>query len=213
MSSNRYRKRAAAYSRKPLSKAQVGAVAKVVKSQLNKVSEKKYKTTELANIDADSTPVVTLINPPAQGDGQNSRDGDSLYITSLSGKIRVEVGATNTHVRLILIQWFEDNNVDVPVAADILEDLTTPELAQYNIDNKRKFRVLYDRSFLNNSGAVNTLHLSNFMLSGNKIPMKKMQFNAGATTGVGQFYLLSMGSSADATDTYSAYIRMRYRDM
>lgn len=203
----------------PLSKPQVKAVRKIANSQINKISELKFKdTSDAADRLSYDSPTINLVDMPAQGDGQSSRDGDSIWLKNYLLRLRVlrpaQASAVSATYRVMVVQWLEDNATATPTLADILQDATTDELcliSPYKVDEKKKFRVIFDvtGTVKDDSGPVR--HYSKFL----KPAKRKMQFNAAAVTGVGNFYLIGISSETNASGNgpllYS-YHRLRYLD-
>lgn len=191
-------------------------IRSVVKSVISQQSERKVLDTDLSTVAANSTTgvVVTKLTPPAQGDTASTRDGDQLWLTSLRihGLVNC-VTDRNTNIRMILIQWLEDDGDTVPVIGDILQNTTANDLASsfYLVNPTKKFKILSDKLYnfdANNDAAQKTYHVS---VTGKQFAIQKMSFNAGATTGVGQLYLLSMGSKLTGSCD-RLLTRMRYLD-
>lgn len=199
-----------------LSKAQKNAVKKIATSAITKVSEKKFldQASGPTQIGYDA-PVISLISMPVQGDSVNTRDGDNLFIKSLRLKGQVATSGQDVRVRVIVFQWMEDNATSSPTASDILQDVTQYDIlnSPYKINGPKHFKVLMDRRYVLDSPGQTWSRLFQANL---KLPQKKIQFNAGLATGVGQVYVMTL------SDTYTVasgsggnvtwYSRLRYLD-
>jgi len=207
------------YRRNPLTAPQSRAVAKIAMKQINKVSELKYKDTSATNEELSyDAPYIKLLDMPAQGDTQTTRDGDSIYIKKLFLRAWVKnIGATTVDVpvRVMLVQWLEDNANDTPTLGEVLESAAqyVSINSPYKITDKKKFKVLHDQRF--HISEDNGPSLKFLTISPKRLKQRKIQFNAGAVTGVGNIYLIAFSDRTDASDTgpvINFYSRLRYLD-
>lgn len=181
-----------------------------VKNIINRGKEKKTIDTNFSAIDADSLPVVTKLTWPAQGLTDTTRIGDKIELIGIEIRGHIQFQVLTGHVRLILFQWQADDTV-LPVLADILDSSGLgAEVDHYAHNNRNKYKILWDRSFNNHSGGVNFRTSFKKYL---KPTRKNIIFdNAAVTATKGSIFLLSMGTGADGTDTYTMVARMFYRD-
>lgn len=93
-----------------------------------------------------STPAITQLTNIDQGDTDTTRDGSSIKITGiyLRGFARSNASTTNCIVRLIIV-WDRQTNQAIYSADDLLYDSTQIN-SLLNIDNGRRFRVLWDKA-------------------------------------------------------------------
>lgn len=198
-----------------LSKRQYRAVAQVANKQIHKMSELKVYNGLSSSVVSRWPATLTKINPPAQGDGQSDRDGDSIYIKSLAvnGMLSPETANHSTH-RVMLIQWLEDDST-APVLSDILTDVASSELAinSFYITNPQKqFKVLDDRLYFfdtNNSSALKPYRVR---VKSRDIIKHKPDYNPAALTGTGNFYLITMSNSTTDGSMRTPLSRLRYFD-
>ena len=87
---------------------------------------------------------ITQLTNIDQGDTDETRDGSSIKITSMLGRIALtkDSNVTTTIVRLIIVLDKQTNQA-VYSATDLLQ--TGQVLSSLNIDNGRRFKVLLDR--------------------------------------------------------------------
>lgn len=195
----------------PLSRAQAKAVLKLA----NGPRELKYVDQDHGNLNAQSTAVVTKINPPAQGDGVSSRDGDSYFLKSLQLTSFLNPGsATGNVFRFIVFQWLEDDAADVPVVGDILANTSSANdqvNSFYNINSRKRYRVIYDKKLYIDpnqaSGGFKPVKMYT-----TKIPQRKIILNEAALTGVGNFYMITLGTASSLSIFTGTNTRMRYMD-
>lgn len=203
--------------RLPLSKPQVKAVQKIANKQINRVSELKYHDVQVTSqaIAYDSVYVVDLL-APAQGDSVTTRDGDSLYIKNHRVKmelLRDSATGIDTAGRVLIIQWLEDSASGAPTLSDVLADTTRFDgtISPYLINSSKKFKVLYDKVFtLSENNGPDYRHLTAKL----RPLVRKIKFNAGATTGVGKIYLMAFSDRPAATSppVLTMYSRNRFLD-
>lgn len=111
-------------------------------------SEKKYIDLSFNNNPDVSSGTVNFLNDIPVGDTAITRDGNSVRMKSLSikGVIQLNTSATQTYVRMLVVQWYA-NVLDVtPSFADVLESLSIT--SHYNKDYVGNFRVLTDRNMI-----------------------------------------------------------------
>ncbi len=212
--------------RKPLSKAQYKTVAKIANKQIHKMSELKTLDTnhgDQAIIPLGGAPhaAATLekITMPAQGSGDGTRDGDSLYLRSLSLNGTMKPAATDKTqiIRLILVQFLDTDAGNVPDVSDILADVTTGNALEsihsfYVTDPPRKFKVLDDRIYYWDSNNVIAQKPYRVRIKARDLMIRKPQFTDGLVTGTGQIYLFGMSEVSDGALIQQLQSRWRYFD-
>ena len=102
----RYRRK-----RKPLSKAQYKAVAKVANKQIHKMSELHTLDDQPADVGMTTSGTPVLVAFPVQGDGSNQRIGDSIYLKSLQCRYMLSNESdVDLACRVIFFQWMEPDS-------------------------------------------------------------------------------------------------------
>lgn len=163
----------------------------------------KYSST---STEITSTMASTPICAPQQGDGEQQRLGDEIEIAGIHVKFHIIQDQVSTQLpRILLIQWYTDNAVDTPAAADLLENPTDPQSQLVQSKNERaKFKVLYDGFFpMLGSGANNSVPKKDFWISGKGL--KHIKFQNGAVTGKNTLYLCTIGNYATGSCLSWAY--------
>lgn len=92
--------------------------------------------------------VRILLNGLTKGDGYNNRDGRQVRFKSLQMKYSVEhsgAGAQN-RVRVMVVVDKQPNQAAFTVA-DLLQDTAIPTLSPRNLNARKRFAWLYDKSF------------------------------------------------------------------
>jgi len=141
----------------------------------------------------------SLIN---QGDTVNLRNGDRIQPTSLEVNFRMTFGIAPSQIaRVMIIQWKPDNGVDAPFMNKILSTSGT----DYSVHSpliqskvlRSKFAVLYDRTIPNLNSVTGSAYA--FRVKIKKFSGKYIYYNAGATTGKNQIYVLAFSDTTVAS--------------
>lgn len=125
-------------------------------------------TTSWAALNPTGTGCTNSISVPSQGDGESERDGRVYYIKSVhvKGFVKIDTGEdaiapiTPLHVRVI-VYWDTQTNAAEATATDIMDAGGGSDvLAFRNLQNSKRFIVLYDETMhitpdLVNNGASN----------------------------------------------------------
>ncbi len=188
------------------------AMAKYLKSVVN-VEYKNFDTQTLASAIGQTPAIVQLSNIP-QGDTTITRDGASVKIVSLRFAYFVEAhaSATNTVLRVMLV-CDKQTNQAIYIAGDLLEDVTANDaiISPRNLNNSRRFRVLYDRVHtFSNTGKQMAYYSKNIKLQ------LKIRFD-GSTPSIADLTENSLSSMfvsnhASNTPSVSHSVRLRYVD-
>lgn len=159
------------------------AVAYSVKKLLN--VEKKFVDNSLQTTLGHDAPVIQLLNGVAQGDGDQTRDGNSIKMlyAQVHGQM-TNLTASDRTVRIMVVQQ-RDTNGTAPVISDILADSAsayTP-LSFFQRNTIHKFNVLYDKRIsLTDVASDKALRQFNINIPFNGDHSSKVRFdNSGAT--------------------------------
>lgn len=175
-------------------------------------AEEKFHDATLTGSSVDyTTGVVSTLNSIAQGDTDETRDGDSVKITRLTGNIQVSGNAAaNTLIRYWIV-WDPMNTITT--LANLWETgAATSILGNKDHDHRFQTRVLYDSRPLplvvaNDSYVrVRAINLKIF---------KHTQFEAGTTTinsGALKLFAISDQANASNEPTIRAQLRVHYID-
>ncbi len=188
------------------------AMAKYLKSVVN-VEYKNFDVTTLSQVVGVTPIIVQLTNIP-QGDTTNTRDGASVKIVSLrlAYTITTHASAPQTIARIMIV-CDKQTNQAIYTAADLFQDPDTGEniISPRNLDNSRRFRVLYDKLHsYSNVGRVGDYHQVN----------KKLQLKIrydGSTPSIADLTQTSLSlvmicNQASNTCLVSHNTRLRYVD-
>lgn len=197
--------------------------------------EKKTVDLAIANYQANSTAVFTLLNGSAEGVGITQHVGRrvNLKSTYIRGHVTIENAAIGTVdifsqtqlVRAMLVMDWQPNQATA-VAAELFTDPTTPAHSQLNLDNRERFSVLWDKTWALGPLQTTTasgVYADNCCRAIKKYKKLNLQCVYDATAGAtiasittGALYLVTCGSNAPGTGTDSVVfvsVRTRFTDV
>lgn len=198
-------------SHKPLPKMVKQEVKSLVKRQMR--GESKYL---LSNANTSVTYNGTLarlssIPQSAGASTDTTRIGDAVQPTSLQLTYTFyNIGAAGVNpyesdCRVIVFRWLVDDSLSAPTAGLILNSVggIYSAISTFNHDQRGNFEVLYDKLHLISNS---TLQPSNKPVRASiKVNSKKIQYVAGATNGLNNIYILTIGDSDTAVDPVLNY--------
>lgn len=194
-------------SRAGLTKRQKKQVERIIKSK----QELKYHNVS-DQVTVNDTGTVFNISQIAQGDTDQTRDGDALLATSIHCKFQVGRADNTNMMRVILFRWLAEDTstIDPPTMTKILQTTGSVQpMAQLNHDFRSKFQVLYDRIVTVDQVANDQY----FWQINKKLAKVPMRFSAGTTNGKNKIWMLAVSDSSTVTDPSFLYdIRINYTD-
>lgn len=195
--------------------AAVAAVRGVVRAYPAAPGEFKSVDTTV-NISADTTGGVQLLNGLARGDDIGSRVGREVVLKSIelraTGRVTDTTGTDQT--QRILVVYDRQANAAAPAIADVLAAANV--LYPRNLENRRRFKILFDRSYtLNASGeAGSQKHMKWYRRLDH--PVVFNSGNAGTVADItsGSLYAMVLGNNAPGVTagTVSGRVRVRFLD-
>lgn len=196
------------YKRRALGKRQARAVATIAKKQIRKTSEWKHHTSTVS-ASVDSAGSVFDLSTVAQGDTDTSRDGDTIFASSVIIRGFITTQDTFNRFRVIFVQW----KAPVITIADVLIVTAGHEVdSMYNTDKAQQYKIMFDRTYTlnpNYSGGVRTHQLINKL----RFSSRRMQFSAGTLTGNNKLYMICISdSSVAAHPTIDLVTKLNFRD-
>lgn len=111
--------------------------------------------TEFKTIDSTGTSTAVpnagvriLLNGLVKGDGISNRSGRKVRFKSLQLKYSCEHSGAGAQNRVrVMVVVDKQPNAAVFTVADLLEDTAIPTISPRNLDNRKRFAWLYDKSF------------------------------------------------------------------
>lgn len=171
-------------------------------------SEKHFRDFNSAT-SIDDSGQIFVFTTIAQGDDVGDRNGNSILVKGLFGRLSFDkhASATSTYIRVIFFR--EDQQVadTAPGVTDVLE--TSAFDSALNLDTRGRFKILKDMVVTLDS-AKNTNAFKKF----NIVINKHMKFNGSANTDIqkGGLYMLMISNEATNTPTIGAKVRISYHD-
>ncbi len=162
-----------------------------------------------------STPVIIQLSNIPQGDTTITRDGAQCKVLSIELDITVARTASSitTYARCLLV-CDKQTNQAIYVNSDLLSDITINDsiVSRYNLDNKFRFHVIWDRVFALPSGGQSSAAHFKKTFRMNKI----LRFD-GSTPSIADltsnsFSLLQMSSEATNEPEITMFSRIRFVD-
>lgn len=112
-----------------------------------------------------SAPVIIQLSNIPQGDTTISRDGNQCKMSGLQMDyiITQHASAITTHVRVLLVLDKQTNQA-VYTNTDLLQDVTIRDnlVSPRNLDNMKRFTVLYDKTHVLTSGGVRSVSVRRY---------------------------------------------------
>ncbi len=187
-------------------------VALTVKKLLN-VEFKRFDVSATAQAQTTTVTILQVSNI-LLGDGGLSRDGNQIKITGiyLNYLWTIHASATTTQVRVMLVQDSQTNGA-IYAASDLLVDQTGTDniISPYNLDNKYRFRVLFDRTHVLNDNGNQSVIVNKFIKLDQRM---RFDASAGDITDVTSmsYSLVFVSSEATNTPARTHHCRIRFID-
>jgi len=177
----------------------------------------EFKSVDVtADLACDSGSQVLLLNGIARGDEINERVGREVTLRSIQFNFtpHVTVATGTDQQQRVLLVYDRQTNATALTAAQVL--LTADTVAPRNLENRKRFKILFDRTFaLNASGEPGSAVTRRFY----RKLRHPVSFNAGdagtvADIVTGSLYLVVVGSNAPGVTAGSVIFatRIRYTD-
>lgn len=191
-----------------------------VRASRTRPAELNFLDTNFPNVGVNSTGLLTLLNGMAPGTTGSDRIGRRIRICSFQIRLvfQNDTASTFSHCRMILFMDKQANGA-APAITDLLTS-ASPQ-AMLNLDNARRFRVLYDKDFVligNSTSPSNSVE-------GKRITYYRKTnimtvYNSGSAGTIGDIetnslYCLLIGSAASGTgdSACAGFIRIRYEPL
>lgn len=201
-------------NKRPFTKAQYRAVAKVANKQVHKLSElhtiDESPISKAMTLLSAETPVV--IKFPVQGDGSDQRIGDSIYLRSVNFRCLLQNELDVDLVsRVVFFQWMEP--ASDPVVGDLFAD-TSKLTSPYVVNPTKRFKIMHDSMHVWDSNANSKGNrYMNLSFKGKSFKIHKPDFEADATeVATGRIWYIIASNVADIGQIDQIYTRVRYFD-
>lgn len=187
------------------------AYSKKALSMLN--VEYKCHDTQLSSLAITTVATIHALTNVAQGDTTNERDGNQMKITRNLLRYSVVGGpADDTLIRVMLVLDKQTNGALYAIS-DLLQDTSVTDIiiSPLNLDNKFRFRVLYDRVHSLSSEGKNSINVSKMFKMGLRI---RFDANDQMITDLTSYSLSFVAVANQATNTpnLTLFNRVRFVD-
>ncbi len=188
-------------------------IARGVKSLLN--VEFKFFDSQVTNTEILSTPQLFQLTNVVQGDGGSNRDGNQIKVVGnlLKYSVTMDASAVTSQLRVMLVLDKQTNGA-IAIAADVLEDITVFDaiVSPLNLDNKYRFRILYDKVHLFSNAGANKLHYRDkYIKMSERIRYDGTAGNITDITSSSLFLLVVSSTGAQGPD-FVLHNRVRFLD-
>lgn len=199
----------------PLSKRQKKTVKRLISNQI----EKKFFDFNAAATGIDAAGVAGDISAVtvASSATTSGRDGTSIMAKELRVNFQIISSDATNQVRVIVFQWKQSSAGNPIITADVLQQVAfVPPMAQTAWDNvdDGSLHVMYDKCFQVATGAGTPIAITKRLIfRGRKLGTKRLDFDAGGTTGHNHYIVFFISDSAAASHpTVAQSHRLIYTD-
>lgn len=186
------------------------SLANKIKSVIKNVAEKKEVDLNYTDSNLDTTGDMWHLTTVAQGDTNNTREGNKIQILSYSMKYAIALNATATDavIRMILFTDLRQVGSTSPSITDVLQSSGPSELM--NTTNKGRFKVHRDRYF--SITATKSLLVGKMYVNFN---MMDVRYNntTGSSIEKNGLYLMVLSNEATYPPILQVRSRLRYVDI
>jgi len=177
----------------------------------------EYKAVDVtATVDVDTDTTVALLNGIARGDDIHERNAREVVMKSIQFSYNAYGTATtgiDQHQRVMLVYDRQTNATEL-TAAQVLTAVDT--LAPRNLENRKRFKILYDRCHSLNAVAEPGSHVTRRFYRRLRHPVTFNSGDAGSVADIvtGSLYLIVIGTVAPGATAGSVTFssRIRYLD-
>lgn len=169
-------------------------VKKLALQAIKQNAEWKHHLTHVNNVGVTTSGTIYDLSGIAQGDTDQTRDGDMVQASTISLLYHMYNGDDNNCMRVIVFQYHTDTT---PTVTNIVDNsVGNGCLFHYKIDNASQFKIMYDSFHELNSPNTGETVFSRVIRRKLRIPRRKIQFTAGTTTGTNKVYALLLSDSS-----------------
>jgi len=188
-------------------------MAKVANKVLKAHQESKFHDNDdLGSGISDAGTLFDLSLIP-QGDTDQTRDGDQIYLKSIMGRYSVTGSDNSNIIRVIIVQYITENAG--LTGTKILQALGAGAVFQnYAHDYKSQVRILYDKTHtMGNATTASIPLVKTYKVMITKGFKRKIQYLGGGTNTVGGIRMFVVSDSAAASHPVIAFsLRLNYTD-
>ncbi len=184
--------------------------APVVRNIIKSMSETKFHDTIVGNFSADNAGVVSEISDIAVGSGVTDREGNRVYVKSISLHIELISADATQYVRFMLVNDRRPDGTTNPVIGQILQD-TGVNINISNLAWTRRFSYVLNKvvSF-SDSGTRSYSAMFNIPIN------KTMGFGSSTTGDYAQnslWFVVISDSAASAHPSCRITTRIKFKDL
>lgn len=175
------------------------------------VNAEKYHLDTVVSGAISTTPSVTHLTAIATGDGDGARTGNSILMRGLSFSMtwNMNASATNTWIRMVLVQDTQQIGDTTPAFTDIFDSGSSNIINLLNKNTLGRFKILRDKVISFSSNSKTDYSKKGFIRFYNHV-----RYNGTASSDIQKMglYLLFVSNEATNTPTVSSVWRVFYYD-
>lgn len=182
-----------------------------VKRLIGNTQEKKhYLVTNASGISQSTVATITKLSAIPQStttSPDTERDGDRVTLKSMRFTATISNADTYNRFRVIFFRWNPDDST-APTVGDILQNTAgnlLDVLLPTHLDKSSNFHIMSDRTYTTSTDAANSAIGIKKTFYGKRLGSKTIQYDAGATTGFRNIYMLTVSDSGAAGHPYIYY--------
>lgn len=192
------------------------AMRHVAYNAMQKQQENKFHMHTELGVGIDLGGTLWSCTSVSQGDTDEGRDGDMLYLKKWTVNYSFTAGDGNNTVRFIAFQWKENDTYHVPLVTDILQIVgnAVAPLSTYLHDKEqgKNFGVLYDETH-HISANTGTEGIERSIDVPLRYARRRVQFNSGSVGGSNKLYVLAISDSGAVPNPQLKFVsRIIYSD-
>jgi hypothetical protein len=182
-------------------------------SLLNRNVELKYYSlvdNTYGSISYNGTDFMQLMTGVPQGDTDQTRDGDRLFLKKFRFRVGCKIGTTTpVFLRVICFQWFPTTT---PVYANILLDqhnTSCAPLSDFTHDTRQEYKILSDDLVQLDTVAHPAYCVERSI---EYFPNPNIQFQSGGTSGTNHLYVMAVSDVASSGPQVVLFTKTLFTD-
>lgn len=175
------------------------------------VNAEKYHLDTVVSAAISTTPSITHLTAVANGDGDGARTGNSILLRGLSFSMtwNMNASATNTWIRMVLVQDTQQIGDTAPAFTDVFDSGSSNIINLLNKNTLGRFKIIRDKVISFSSNSKTDYQKKGFIKFYNHV-----RYNGTASSDIQKMglYLMFVSSEATNTPTVSSFWRIFYYD-
>ncbi len=203
--------------RKGMRRRTTKSAGKIALRKVNKIlsNQEKKKIENADSTNMASTPTIIPLTLVGQGDGGAEREGNSIILKSISGKIGLRMNtaqASGNLSRLMLVFDSQVNNAQF-TAGELLQDTTIGDniVSALNLDGSQRFKVLWNKVVAMSPQGIESAYRTFFKKLNIKARYSGTSANISGVESKGLFFVF-MDDNSGNQNVITYNLRIRFAD-